>query len=150
MLREANSLAIGVGGGPENDAFEKDFTQLIGCTDSVALSSCTSALELAAILAGLGPGDEVIMPAHTFVATAVPFARHQAVMGLSLNFVRVSSSNSRYFLWSATSGNPVPFTAIAFRFLEPITAPVPPLPAERAAVFMTHAIGTRFSPAGPI
>ena len=76
VLREANSLAVGVGGAPENDAFEKDFTRFVGCADSVAVSSCTSALELAAILAGLGPGDEVIMPAHTFVATAVPFARH--------------------------------------------------------------------------
>jgi len=76
VLREASSLAVGVGGAPENDAFERDFTQFVDCADSVAVSSCTSALELAAILAGLGPDDEVIMPAHTFVATAVPFARH--------------------------------------------------------------------------
>ena len=42
----------------------------------MAINSCTSALELAAILTGLAPGDEVIMPAHTYVASAVPFARH--------------------------------------------------------------------------
>ena len=76
VLREANSLAIGADGAPENNAFEKDFTQFTGCADAVAVSSCTSALELAAILAGLRSGDEVIMPAHTFVATVVPFARH--------------------------------------------------------------------------
>ena len=76
VLREANSLAIGAPGGPENDAFERDFATFVGSADAVALSSCTSALELSAVLADLGPGDEVIMPAHTFVASAVPFARH--------------------------------------------------------------------------
>src|SRR5215467_6112051 len=36
--------------------------------------SCTSALELAALLADVGPGDEVIMPSYTFVSTANAFA----------------------------------------------------------------------------
>lgn len=76
VLREANSLAIGPTGGVENNAFESAFTQFTGSTDAVALNSCTSALELAAVLAGLSAGDEVIMPAHTYVASAVPFARH--------------------------------------------------------------------------
>ena len=80
VLREANSLAVGVGGAPENDAFERDFREFSGCADAVAVSSCTSALELAAVLTGLGPGDEVIVPAHTFVATAVPFARTGATV----------------------------------------------------------------------
>ena len=48
VLREAGSLAVGVGGAPENDAFEKDFREFVGYADAVALSSCTSALELAA------------------------------------------------------------------------------------------------------
>jgi len=72
VLREANTLAVG----PEGEAFEKEFAEFIGCEDAVALNSCSSALELAAVLSGIGPGDEVIIPAHTFVATAVPFARH--------------------------------------------------------------------------
>jgi dTDP-4-amino-4,6-dideoxygalactose transaminase len=76
VLREANSLAIGATGGVENNAFESAFTRFTGSTDAVALNSCTSALELAAVLAGLSAGDEVIMPAHTYVASAVPFARH--------------------------------------------------------------------------
>ncbi len=78
VLRESNSLSVGAGGCTENDAFETDFTQFVGCSDSVAVSSCTSALELSATLTGLGPDDEVIMPAHTFIATAVPFARTSA------------------------------------------------------------------------
>ena len=80
VLRQANSLAMGAGGAPENDAFEKDFREFVGCDDAVAVSSCSSALELSAVLAGLGAGDEVILPAHTFVATAVPFARHDATI----------------------------------------------------------------------
>mgnify|MGYP002623398646 CR=1 FL=1 len=75
VLRNASSLSVGVGGAPENDAFERDFQQFVGSADAVAVNSCTSALELAAMLSGIGPGDEVILPAHTFVASAVPFAR---------------------------------------------------------------------------
>ena len=41
--------------------------------------SCTAALEMAAILAGLQPGDEVIMPSYTFVSTANAFVLHGAV-----------------------------------------------------------------------
>src|SRR5262249_47623192 len=80
VLREAGSLAVGVGGAPENDAFERDFAAYTGRADAVAVSSCTSALGLAAVLSGLGPGDEVILPAHTFVASAVPFARTGATV----------------------------------------------------------------------
>ncbi|MFH1009547.1 MAG: DegT/DnrJ/EryC1/StrS family aminotransferase [Candidatus Latescibacterota bacterium] len=72
VLREANTLSAG----PEGAAFEEEFTAFIGSADSVAVNSCSSALELAAVLSDVGPGDEVIVPAHTFVATAVPFARH--------------------------------------------------------------------------
>ena len=76
VLREANTLSAG----PEGEAFEREFTAFIGSADSVAVSSCSSALELAAVLSEIGPGDEVIMPAHTFVASAVPFARHGVTM----------------------------------------------------------------------
>ena len=76
VLREANTLSAG----PEGEAFEREFTAFIGSADAVALSSCSSALELAAVLSDVGPGDEVIMPAHTFVASAVPFARHGVTM----------------------------------------------------------------------
>lgn len=41
--------------------------------------SCTAALEMAAILAGIGPGDEVIMPSYTFVSTANAFVLRGAV-----------------------------------------------------------------------
>lgn len=47
--------------------------QRIGCQRALLTHSCTAALEIAAILAGLGPGDEVIMPSYTFVSTANAF-----------------------------------------------------------------------------
>ena len=61
--------------GEQQQAFEQEFTRYVECADSLAVSSCTSALEMAAALCGLTPEDEVILPAHTFVSSAVPFAR---------------------------------------------------------------------------
>jgi dTDP-4-amino-4,6-dideoxygalactose transaminase len=46
----------------------------IGCQKALLTHSCTAALEMAAILAHIGPGDEVIMPSYTFVSTANAFA----------------------------------------------------------------------------
>jgi dTDP-4-amino-4,6-dideoxygalactose transaminase len=46
---------------------------MTGCQKALLTPSCTSALELAAIVAGIGPGDEVIMPSYTFVSTANAF-----------------------------------------------------------------------------
>jgi dTDP-4-amino-4,6-dideoxygalactose transaminase len=47
--------------------------QRIGSRKALLTHSCTAALEMAAILAGVGPGDEVIMPSFTFVSTANAF-----------------------------------------------------------------------------
>jgi len=55
--------------------FEQEFCRYNGNNFAFAVSSCTAALELAALLTRVGPGDEVIIPAHTFCATAIPFAR---------------------------------------------------------------------------
>lgn len=53
--------------------------QQIGCRKALLTNSCTAALEMAAILADLQPGDEVIMPSYTFVSTANAFALRGAV-----------------------------------------------------------------------
>ena len=47
--------------------------QRIGCQKALLTHSCTAALEIAAMLTGIGPGDEVIMPSYTFVSTANAF-----------------------------------------------------------------------------
>ena len=56
--------------GPRTQEFERQFADAIGVAHAVAVSSCTSALHLAYLAAGIGPGDEVIVPSCTMVATA--------------------------------------------------------------------------------
>ncbi len=56
--------------GPRTQEFEEAFAAHLGVPHAVALSSCTAALHLAYLAAQVGPGDEVIVPAITFVATA--------------------------------------------------------------------------------
>jgi len=56
--------------GPQTEAFESEFAEHLGSKHVLALSSCTAALHLSCIAAGIGPGDEVIVPSLTFVATA--------------------------------------------------------------------------------
>lgn len=56
--------------GPRTLAFEEAFAEQLGCKHAVAVSTCTAALHLAYLAAGVGPGDEVIVPAMTFAATA--------------------------------------------------------------------------------
>lgn len=56
--------------GPRTAAFEEAFAAHLGARHAIALSSCTAALHLAYLAAGVGPGDEVIVPSFTFAATA--------------------------------------------------------------------------------
>ena len=56
--------------GPAVARFEELFAQMAGTRHAVAVSSCTTALHLALILAGVEPGDEVICPSYSFIATA--------------------------------------------------------------------------------
>jgi len=56
--------------GPKVAAFEKRFAELHGVKHALAVTSCTTGLHLALLGAGVGPGDEVIVPSFTWVATA--------------------------------------------------------------------------------
>ena len=56
--------------GPRVAEFEEAFASAIGASYAVAVSSCTTALHLALIAAGIGPGDEVVVPSLSFIATA--------------------------------------------------------------------------------
>ncbi|MFN8549729.1 MAG: DegT/DnrJ/EryC1/StrS family aminotransferase, partial [Candidatus Eisenbacteria bacterium] len=57
-------------GGPAVKRFEQNFARFSGAAHGVGCSSGTSALHLALLAAGVGPGDEVITVSHTFIATA--------------------------------------------------------------------------------
>jgi dTDP-4-amino-4,6-dideoxygalactose transaminase len=56
--------------GPRTAAFERAFAAHLGARHAIAVSSCTAALHLAYLAAGVEPGDEVVVPAMTFAATA--------------------------------------------------------------------------------
>ena len=56
--------------GPRVEEFEQAFAQRVGAPDAVATTSCTTALHLALYASGVGPGDEVIVPSLSFIATA--------------------------------------------------------------------------------
>ncbi len=66
-------------GGSEVDAFEREYAEFIGVEHVVGVSNGTDALELAYRAVGVGPGDEVIMPVNTFIATAEAVSRIGAV-----------------------------------------------------------------------
>lgn len=56
--------------GPRVAEFEQVFAERVGAAHGVAVSSCTAALHLALHVTGIGPGDEVIVPSFSFIATA--------------------------------------------------------------------------------
>jgi len=56
--------------GPKVKEFEQAFAAHLGVKHAVSVSSCTAALHLSLLALGIGPGDEVIVPAQTHVATA--------------------------------------------------------------------------------
>lgn len=56
--------------GPKVAAFERAFAQRHAASHAVAVNNCTAGLHLALLAIGVGPGDEVIVPAFTWVATA--------------------------------------------------------------------------------
>jgi len=56
--------------GPRVAEFEKQFAAFVGAKHAVAVSSCTTALHLAFVAAGIGPSDEVLCPSLSFIATA--------------------------------------------------------------------------------
>jgi dTDP-4-amino-4,6-dideoxygalactose transaminase len=56
--------------GPKTQEFEERFKNYVGAKNAIALSSCTDAMELSLVVAGIGKGDEVITSPMTFAATA--------------------------------------------------------------------------------
>jgi dTDP-4-amino-4,6-dideoxygalactose transaminase len=56
--------------GPRVVRFEEEFADAVGAQYAVATSNCTTALHLALIVAGIGAGDDVVVPSFSFIATA--------------------------------------------------------------------------------
>ena len=69
--------------GPEVDQFEDEFARYCGVGHCVGVANGTEAIELALRAVGVGPGDEVIIPANTFIATAEAVVRSGADIRLA-------------------------------------------------------------------
>ncbi len=69
--------------GEEVERFEQDWAETCGVADCVGVASGTAALTLLLQARGIGPGDEVIVPAHTFIATALAVVQAGATPVLS-------------------------------------------------------------------
>ncbi len=73
-LRQAVAGMHLSGDGPFTKRCHTLLEQIVGCRKALLTTSCTHALEMAALLLDVGPGDEVIVPSFTFVSTANAFA----------------------------------------------------------------------------
>jgi perosamine synthetase len=69
-VRQVFASGILTGAGPQNAAFEREFAARHRCAHAVTFSSGTTALAAMLLAEGIGPGDEVIVPSMTFIATA--------------------------------------------------------------------------------
>lgn len=78
-IRETLENAHLSGDGPFTKRCHAWLEQRLGAQRALLTHSCTAALEMAALLAEVGPGDEVIMPSFTFVSTANAFVLRGAV-----------------------------------------------------------------------
>src|SRR3954452_7326053 len=81
-LRSAFERVLGASSyilGEEVARFEEEFAAYCGARYCVGVASGTSALTIAALATGIGPGDEVIVPAHTFIASAFGLSHAGAV-----------------------------------------------------------------------
>ena len=72
-IARAHQNSMLAGDGPFTAACSRWLEQRTGARKALLTHSCTAALDMAAILAGIGPGDEVILPSYTFVSTANAF-----------------------------------------------------------------------------
>ena len=75
--------------GPRVAQFEKEFAAYCGQPYGIAFPSCTSSMEAALIAFGVGPGDEVLVPVETFIATGMVVS----LVGATPLFTEISASN---------------------------------------------------------
>lgn len=86
-----------IGQGPRVDEFEWRFSEkILGGAPCVAVGSCTDALHLAYLLAGIGPGSEVLVPLFTCTATTIPLL----YLGANIRFVDVAPNSLNVDPWA--------------------------------------------------
>ena len=93
--------------GPHVKEFEEKFSLFTGAKHAIATSSCTTALHLALLTAGVGPGDEVLLPSFTFIATAnaIEYTGARPVfIDIDLSTFTISPAGIRDYLEKHMSG----------------------------------------------
>ena len=78
VVADAMRTAPGLTQGPHQQAFQKKFAKYLGVEHCFAVMNGVSALELSAQLCQFKPGDEVVVPVHTFTASAYPYIKKGA------------------------------------------------------------------------
>jgi dTDP-4-amino-4,6-dideoxygalactose transaminase len=132
--------------GPETEALEAEFAAYTGAGHAVAVTNGTAALHLICLAAGLGPGDEVVVPSLTFVATVNAIA----YTGATPVFADVAGLTEPWLARDAVTAAITPRTkaimTLAYGGHPGQTASLAELAAERALVLLedaAHAAGTR-------
>lgn len=80
--------------GPKTKQFEKEIANMCNTSKAVCLNSATAALELTLRILGIGPGDEVIVPAYTYTASASPI--HHVGAKIVLVDIQENSTEMNY------------------------------------------------------
>ena len=93
-LQEAMAAGQFIGGGEVAD-FEREYAQCCGVAHCVGVANGTDAIEIALQAAGIGPGDEVVVPANTFIATIEGVLAVGAWLGSSTLTATTSSTSAR-------------------------------------------------------
>jgi dTDP-4-amino-4,6-dideoxygalactose transaminase len=134
--------------GPLVRSFEEAMEAYVGAPHAIAVANCTAALHLMTAAAGLGPGDEVIMPALTFVATA----NAVAYTGATPVFADIVRPAEPWLDPAAVASAITPRTraimSMAYGGQPGETLALRALAAERGLLFLedaAHALGTRLS-----
>ena len=81
--------------GPQVAAFEAEFAALVGAPHACAVSNCTTALHLALLAAGVGPGDEVVTVSHTLHRLGQRRSASAAPCRCSSTSTRLPSTSTR-------------------------------------------------------
>lgn len=95
--------------GPKVQEFEHRVSEFVGCRHAIATNSCTSALHLSLIAAGIGPGNEVLLPSFTFIATAnaVEYTGAKPVfIDIDLKSYNIDPAKIRSYLKTLPRNNP--------------------------------------------
>ncbi|MBN1213688.1 MAG: DegT/DnrJ/EryC1/StrS aminotransferase family protein [candidate division Zixibacteria bacterium] len=95
--------------GPKVQRFENMVAKFVGCRHAIATTSCTAALHLSLLAAGVSPGDEVLLPSFTFIATAnaVEYTGAKPVfIDIDLKTFNIDPVKIREYLESLPRNNP--------------------------------------------